>query len=135
MIIVESESLKVNQTERMKRKHITSCEESYQSQSSSPPVIDLEQKEIQTASAILSLSGPCRNAGDIYLACVATSGLGMCRSLRASFEHCSKDTAQKSQDMLRTIGAELCPDANSVHEQTLCAARMINEQLFEPKRQ
>lgn len=90
------------------------------------------QEELDTATAILSLSGPCRNIGDIYLTCVATRGLGQCRPLRAGFESCAKETANNSRTMLGTIGAQMFPDAEKEEDQALEAARMINRQLFQP---
>lgn len=90
------------------------------------------QDELDTASAILSLSGPCRNIGDVYLTCVATRGLGQCRPLRADFESCAKETAKNSRAMLGSIGRSMFPDAGNEKDQALAAARMINRQLFQP---
>ena len=43
-----------------------------------PEAVDGEaakrESEIQTAAAVLSTQGPCRQVGDVYLACVATAG-------------------------------------------------------------
>lgn len=94
---------------------------------------ELESQEIDMAAAILSLSGPCRNVGDVYLACVATEGLGQCRALRAGFEQCSKETAKKSKLMLSSIGGQVFADLKSEEEQTLSAARLVNRQLMEPQ--
>lgn len=85
-------------------------------------------QEINIASAILSLSGPCRSVGDIYLACVATTGLGQCRHLRASFEQCAKATAAESKEYLSVIGEMNCPPDEKDKE--LCAALLVNQQLM-----
>ena len=93
---------------------------------------DIQQEVLDTASAILSISGPCRQIGDIYLACVATKGLGQCRPLRAGFEGCAKENATNSMAMLGSIGSQMFPDASNEKEQTLMTAQMINQQLFQP---
>ena len=60
------------------------------SNSEEPDEAELQRREISTAAAVMSISGRCRQIGDVYLTCVATAGLGMCRSLRANFERCAK---------------------------------------------
>jgi hypothetical protein len=90
-------------------------------------------QEIDMAAAVLSLSGPCRNVGDMYLTCVATQGLGQCRALRAGFERCSKETAANSKAMLGSMGAHIFADLKSEEEQTLSTARMVNRQLMQPQ--
>ena len=100
--------------------------------SSSPPQAKLDKAaemrnaEINTAAAVLSLSGPCRQVGDVYLACVATAGLGMCRSLRYNFEQCAKATSEESKEMLAGIGNQMFGYVENQDEQLLQAARMIN---------
>lgn len=94
---------------------------------------DIKQEQLDTAAAILSISGPCRNIGDIYLSCVATKGLGQCRPLRAGFESCAKETAANSRAMLGSIGAQMFPDADKKEDQALIAAQMIIQQLFQPR--
>jgi hypothetical protein len=92
----------------------------------------MAENEIRTATAFISTSGPCRGIGDIYLTCVATAGLGMCRSLRGQFEQCTKDMELTSRDMLNEFGAELCrhlPPNGS--DRPLCAANLINQQLMQ----
>jgi hypothetical protein len=91
------------------------------------------RQEIDMAAAVLSLSGPCRNVGDMYLTCVATQGLGQCRALRSGFEQCSKETAANSKDMLASMGAQIFVDLKSEEEQTLSTARMVNRQLMQPQ--
>jgi hypothetical protein len=85
-------------------------------------------EEINTAAAILSLSGPCRGVGDVYLACVATAGLGQCRHLRASFEQCAKATASGSKEYLGMLGELNSPPDEKDKE--LYAAQMVNRQLM-----
>lgn len=81
-----------------------------------------QQQEIDTAAAFLSLSGPCRQVGDVYLACVATAGLGQCRHLRASFEQCAKRSREESIAQLQLIGGEQFPNEKN---KSLRAARMV----------
>ncbi len=90
--------------------------------------ISNRDQEINIAAAILSLSGPCRSVGDIYLACVATAGLGQCRHLRASFENCAKATAAESKEYLGIVGEMNCPPEEKDKE--LCAALLVNQQLM-----
>ena len=52
-----------------------------------------QEQDIEMATALMSISGPYRVVGDIYLSCVGMAGLGMCRSLRAQFEQCAKESA------------------------------------------
>jgi hypothetical protein len=85
--------------------------------------------EINTAAAILSLPGPCRAVGrDVYLACVATAGLGQCRHLRAQFEECAKATASGSKEYLGMLGELNSPPDEKDKE--LYTAQMINRQLM-----
>ena len=95
----------------------------------------LREAEIQTASAILSIGGPCRAIGDVYLTCVATAGLGQCRHLRASFEDCAKSTMEGSRAYLQTIGDQWCKDED---DKTFCASQLVNQQLmmqaYEPQK-
>jgi len=85
-----------------------------------PP--DPRQQELDTAAAFLSLSGPCRQVGDVYLACVATAGLGMCRHLRASFEQCAKVTREESLSQLQLIGQQQCSKEKDKEQ---CAAQLV----------
>jgi uncharacterized protein HemX len=94
------------------------------------------EDEIRTATAFISTSGPCRGIGDVYLTCVATAGLGMCRSLRAQFEQCTASSQATSREMLQELGAELCrhmtqSNNNNDNERLLCAANLVNEQLMQ----
>ena len=82
------------------------------------------EEEIDTAAAFLSLTGPCQQAGHVYLACVATAGLGMCRHLRASFTQCTVAHAAASRERLQGIGQERCSSSND-NDKTLCAARIV----------
>lgn len=91
-------------------------------------ILSERDQEIKTAAAILSLSGPCRAVGDIYLACVATAGVGQCRHLRASFEQCAKATAPGSKEYLGMLGELNCPPDEKDKE--LCAAHLVNTQLL-----
>mmetsp|Transcript_106818 Transcript_106818/g.159732 ORF Transcript_106818/g.159732 Transcript_106818/m.159732 type:complete len:120 (+) Transcript_106818:114-473(+) len=91
-----------------------------------PDETELRQREIGTAAAVLSLSGPCRGVGDLYLTCVATAGLGMCRSFRSDFEQCSKSTAESSTEMLGSIGEQMYGRMHNKEDRLLEAARMIN---------
>jgi hypothetical protein len=68
--------------------------------------------------------------GDLYLTCVATAGLGMCRSLRAQFELCAKANQESSMQMLQELGREICSHVPE-KEQLLCAADLINRQLMQ----
>lgn len=90
------------------------------------------QQEIETAVAFLSISGPCKSRGDIYLACVATAGLGMCRHLRASFEQCARNNPS-SIAYLKEIGNRMCSEVQEENnERMLCAARIVNQQYMPP---
>lgn len=93
------------------------------------PKLDKEVRdgEVNTATAILSLKGPCQGLGDIYLACVATAGLGQCRSLRASFEKCCHENKEESLRYLNMIGTQVCPDEE---DKELCAALVLNQQIM-----
>lgn len=91
-------------------------------------VVSDRDQEINTAAAILSLSGPCRAVGDVYLACVATAGLGQCRHLRAAFENCAKSTADDSKEYLEMVGDLNCPPDEK--DKAFCAAKLINRQLM-----
>lgn len=86
--------------------------------------------EIETAVAFLSVSGPCRSVGDIYLACVAVAGLGQCRHLRAKFESCARNNPQ-SKSYLEDMSKQMFPNAE---DPILYAARMVNQQHMPPKR-
>lgn len=96
-------------------------------------------QEITTAVAYLSSTGPCQGFGDLYLTCVATAGLAMCRSLRAEFERCSKAQQAVSVQVLQDLGEQLCrhiPDkggatATADRERLLCAANLMNQQLMQ----
>jgi hypothetical protein len=109
--------------------------------SQEPDEAELKRREIGTAAAVLSLSGPCRGVGDIYLTCVATAGLGMCRSFRADFEQCAKATAEGSTEMLQQIGEQMCGHIEGKEEKLLGAARLINlhnlsnQQAMQPSQQ
>lgn len=83
---------------------------------------DPRQQEIDTAAAFLSIAGPCYQAGNIYLACVATAGLGMCRHLRAAFEQCAKAHQETSRERLANIGQERCAGQE---DKVQCAARIV----------
>jgi hypothetical protein len=112
---------------------MTSTSSSAPSKSTSevrPDKAELQRREISTAAAVMSISGPCRQVGDIYLTCVATAGLGMCRSLRATFEQCAKGTAENSTEMLGGLSAQMCGHVEGEEEQMLCAARLVNQQLM-----
>ena len=100
------------------------------SASAEPDEAELRNREISTAAAVMSISGPCRQVGDIYLACVATAGLGMCRQLRATFEQCAKGTAEQSTAMLGGFGEQVCAHISDRDEQLLCAAQIVNQQLL-----
>mmetsp|Transcript_21012 Transcript_21012/g.58174 ORF Transcript_21012/g.58174 Transcript_21012/m.58174 type:complete len:129 (-) Transcript_21012:1434-1820(-) len=100
----------------------------------------LREQEIDTAAAILSLNGPCRIVGDVYLTCVATAGLGQCRHLRASFEDCAKSTKDASrQFMQQTLVhqipacAAMAKEENNTTEsdQLFCVAQTITQDLFQ----
>mmetsp|Transcript_426 Transcript_426/g.586 ORF Transcript_426/g.586 Transcript_426/m.586 type:complete len:136 (-) Transcript_426:413-820(-) len=92
------------------------------------------ETEINTAAAILSIAGPCRALGDVYLTCVAIAGLGECRHLRATFEQCAKASQESSRGYLDMIGSQWCEDKD---DKVFCAAQMVNQQLmmqaYEPK--
>ena len=109
---------------------MTSAASSTTASQQAPSEAELRQREISTAAAVLSISGPCRQVGDIYLTCVATAGLGMCRSLRATFEQCAKQTAENSTSMLRGLGDQVCAHVEGEDEKLLCAANMVNAQLM-----
>jgi hypothetical protein len=86
-----------------------------------PTFCQLRAQEVDTASAFLSIEGPCRQVGNVYLACVATAGLGMCRSLLAEFEACAKDTQLEAREQLTLIGQRNCEGSD---DPQLCAAQM-----------
>lgn len=98
------------------------------------------QNDIDSAAAFISSTGPCQGFGDLYLVCVATAGLGMCRSLRAQFEQCAKTQHKASKKVLQELGSQLCPhitDSDNDHdhdkdrERVLCAANLMNQQLMQ----
>jgi hypothetical protein len=89
------------------------------------------ENDIQTATAFLSTTGPCRAVGDLYLTCVATAGLGMCRNLRAEFERCTRDTQPLSRQLLRELGDQLCRQHAAEEDRWLCAADLVNQQLMQ----
>ena len=92
---------------------------------------DARDNDIRVAAAFLSTSGPCRAIGDVYLTCVATAGLGMCRSLRAEFEQCAKSTEAQSQQMLQELGDQVCRQLPTDTERLACAADLVNQQLMQ----
>lgn len=92
-----------------------------QLQGQEPTFCQLRAQEVDTASAFLSIEGPCRQVGNVYLACVATAGLGMCRSLRADSEACAKDTRLEAREQLTMIGQRNCEGSD---DPQLCAAQM-----------
>ena len=83
--------------------------------------IDPRTQEIDTAAAFLMIEGPCRQVANIYLACVATAGLGQCRHLRASFADCAKQFRTEAQEQLELIGMQQCAKQN---DKVLCAAQL-----------
>lgn len=97
-----------------------------------------QQGQIDTATALLSISGPCRSVGDVYLTCVATAGLGMCRSWRATFERCAKQTRDGyGMSMLRNIAnSEMCSHIDNTKEEDklMCATAIVNQQLMQSVR-
>lgn len=94
---------------------------------------DPREQEIDTAAAFLSISGPCWQQGNIYLACVATAGLGMCRHLRASFEQCAKAKRELSIRQLEVIGKEQQNLCGKEDDKTHCAARLVLQQYMPRK--
>ena len=108
----------------------TNSSEPAPSLTAEPDEAELRRREISTAAAVMSIAGPCRQVGDIYLACVATAGLGMCRQLRATFEQCAKGTAEQSTAMLGGFGEQVCAHVSDPDEQLLCAAQLVNQQLM-----
>ena len=99
-----------------------------QSEGSAP---DPRQEEIDTAAAFLSIAGPCHAAGNVYLACVATAGLGMCRHLRANFEQCAKAQLDASRERLKIIGEQQCsPDET---DKEICGARLVLRHYMPPR--
>lgn len=74
----------------------------------------LRAREINTAKALLSISGPCRAIGQIYLTCVAMSGeLGRCHPWKSAFEKCARtertsDDSYSNQILLSLGTSEMC---------------------------
>eukprot|EP00586_Coscinodiscus_wailesii_P014041 CAMPEP_0172504290 /NCGR_PEP_ID=MMETSP1066-20121228/177313_1 /TAXON_ID=671091 /ORGANISM="Coscinodiscus wailesii, Strain CCMP2513" /LENGTH=114 /DNA_ID=CAMNT_0013280405 /DNA_START=142 /DNA_END=483 /DNA_ORIENTATION=+ len=91
---------------------------------------EMREREINTAAAVMSTSGPCRQIGDVYLTCVATAGLGMCRGLRASYEQCAKETRDGSKVVLGTLANQACGHVDGQDEKLLCAANLVNRELM-----
>jgi hypothetical protein len=95
------------------------------------PALSHQEQEIETATALMSVSGPCRVVGDVYLSCVATAGLGMCRSLRVQFEQCVNESAPESRQMLDLFSQQVCafiPDDDQKRLQ--CGAQMGMQQVL-----
>lgn len=95
---------------------------------------DPREQEINTAAAFLSIDGPCRQVANVYLACVATAGLGMCRHLRANFEDCAKSTRQEAREQITFIGGATS-QCEKHDDQTLCAAQMALKHYLPPQQQ
>jgi hypothetical protein len=104
-----------------------------------------DDSDVTSAAAYLSSTGPCQGFGDLYLTCVATAGLGMCRSLRGQFEQCAKAQHDASVKLLHELGSQLCPHITTENnggngsdienrrldrERLLCAANLMNQQLM-----
>ena len=102
------------------------------------PVISPRQQRIDTATAYLcTASGPCRSIGDVYLACVATAGLGMCKSYRHAYQNCTKKCSGTiGRDMLQGLGEQACSHIECTNEQTKeddkmsCAAGFVMSQMM-----
>ena len=91
--------------------------------------------DLETAKVLMSISGPCRAAGDAYLACVATAGLGQCKHLRRNFLQCTEAAAQSSHYLLQSLGDQMCPqfdgDTEGHKKQRLrCAVEIVNQQFM-----
>mmetsp|Transcript_17217 Transcript_17217/g.23672 ORF Transcript_17217/g.23672 Transcript_17217/m.23672 type:complete len:119 (-) Transcript_17217:285-641(-) len=84
------------------------------------------KREIEVATALMSIWGPCRGVGDAYLACVATSGLGMCKSIRYGFQQCAQASMQSSTDSLTALGSHMCSHVpEGSEERARCAAQIV----------
>jgi hypothetical protein len=97
-------------------------------QEQEPPSIKVQ--EIEMATALMSIAGPCRIVGDIYLSCVATAGLGQCRSLRAQFEQCGIQSAPESRVMLGKFSKKACAQIDDDQDQMQCGAQMVMKQVL-----
>jgi hypothetical protein len=84
------------------------------------------KRQINTAVAALSMMGPCRGVGDVYLGCVATSDIDMCRSVRADFEQCATTSAAGSLEILEQVGEHMLGHMASKEEKLLGVATLIN---------
>ena len=94
------------------------------------PPLSRQEQEIEMATAFMSVAGPCRVVGDVYLSCVATAGLGMCRTLRAQFEQCANESAPESRAMLNAYSQQVCahiPEDDQARLQ--CGAQMVMQQV------
>jgi hypothetical protein len=90
-----------------------------------------QEQEIEMATALMSVSGPCRVVGDIYLSCVATAGLGMCRSLRAQFQECTKAVGPESREMLDLFSQQACAHIRDDDQKRLqCGAQLVMQQVL-----
>ena len=102
------------------------------------PELTPQQQQINTAAAYLSTtSGPCRHIGDMYLTCVATAGLGMCKSYRYAYQQCVAEVSEEyGKNMLRDLADQVCGhiDAkgrkNSEEERMDCASGFVLGQMM-----
>mmetsp|Transcript_27807 Transcript_27807/g.36949 ORF Transcript_27807/g.36949 Transcript_27807/m.36949 type:complete len:133 (-) Transcript_27807:315-713(-) len=84
------------------------------------------KREIEVATALMSIWGPCRGVSDAYLACVATSGLGMCKPIRNAFEQCASTFEESSREDLNMLGSHMCShEAEGSEERLQCASQIV----------
>ena len=94
---------------------------------------EVRDSEVATATTFVSINGPCRGFGNVYLACVAKS-CGALSTLREKFESCCNEYKEESLSNLKVIGTSICPEEE---DKELCAALVINQQTMmqlEPNR-
>jgi hypothetical protein len=96
------------------------------------PPLSRQEQEIEMATALMSVSGPCRVVGDVYLSCVATAGLGMCRTLRAQFEQCANESAPESREMLNMFSQQACAHIGDDDQngRLQCGAQLVMQQVL-----
>jgi hypothetical protein len=88
--------------------------------------VERNRREISTATALVSLSGPCRRVGNLYLETVSMGSLGRSDLLRANFEECAKTSAAGSIEILEHIGERMAGHIESKEDKLIYAAQLIN---------
>ena len=79
----------------------------------------------------MAVWGPCRAAGDKYLACVALKGKGQCQSIRHAYEGCMGANVAQCLASLEGLSKAACGHEADPEARMECAAKYVLRQTGE----